>query len=36
MSSIKDPKGNSIFPNPKGICEAAFLHHADRGCWQLM
>jgi hypothetical protein len=23
MSSIKDPKGNSIFPNPKGICEAA-------------
>ena len=23
MSSIKDPKGNSIFPNPKNICEAA-------------
>ena len=23
MSSIKDPKGNSIFPNPKGLCEAA-------------
>jgi cytochrome c len=23
ISSIKDPKGNSIFPNPKGICEAA-------------
>ena len=23
MSSIKDPKGNTIFPNPKGICEAA-------------
>src|SRR5450759_3958585 len=23
MSSIKDPKGNSIFPNPKSICEAA-------------
>ncbi len=23
MSSIRDPKGNSIFPNPKAICEAA-------------
>jgi signal transduction histidine kinase len=23
MASIKDPKGNSIFPNPKAICEAA-------------
>ncbi len=23
MSSIKDPKGNSIFSNPKAVCEAA-------------
>jgi cytochrome c len=23
ISSIKDPKGNSIFPNPKALCEAA-------------
>ena len=23
ISSIKDPKGNSIFPNPKGVCAAA-------------
>ncbi len=23
ISSIKDPKGNSIFPNPKGVCQAA-------------
>ena len=23
ISSIKDPKGNAIFPNPKDICEAA-------------
>jgi signal transduction histidine kinase len=23
LSSIKDPKGNSIFPNPKGMCAAA-------------
>jgi signal transduction histidine kinase len=23
ISSIKDPKGNAIFPNPKDVCEAA-------------
>jgi len=23
MGSVKDPKGNSIFPNPKALCEAA-------------
>src|ERR1035438_295629 len=23
MGSIKDPKGNNIFPNPKALCEAA-------------
>jgi cytochrome c len=23
ISSIKDPKGNAIFPNPKNVCEAA-------------
>jgi len=23
ISSIKDPKGNAIFPNPKEVCEAA-------------
>jgi cytochrome c len=23
ISSIKDPKGNAIFPKPKGVCEAA-------------
>jgi cytochrome c len=23
ISSIKDPKGNSIFPHPKAVCEAA-------------
>jgi cytochrome c len=23
MGSVKDPKGNSIFPDPKGLCEAA-------------
>jgi len=23
IGSVKDPKGNSIFPNPKALCEAA-------------
>jgi signal transduction histidine kinase len=31
ISSIKDPKGNAIFPNPKDVCEAA---RKPSGVWE--